>query len=122
MNFHESLAGFSPASRLRVAIKAGDTVLLRRVLAAHPGVLDLPDEQGRTPLHLAAEWQQLGVVRALVAAGADVDATDPAGDTPRDSALWSGECSMGAHTKVCQQIVACLDAGKNPLPDGARQP
>ena len=109
MSFYNEVSALPPAAQLRVAIKAVDTALLHKVLAAHPELLSHPDESGRTPLHLAAEWQQLPVVAALVALGADVAATDQQGYTPRDTAQWVGEYRMGAYTEICQQIVACLD-------------
>ena len=108
MSFYEGVAKLPPEAQLRVAIKTSDTGLLRRVLAAHPGLLNSADEQGRTPLHLAAEWQDLAIVAALVDLGADVAARDHGGYTPHETALWCGEYRNGAYTEVCQKIVACL--------------
>ena len=109
MSFHESVSALPPAAQLRVAVKAADTVLLRKVLAAHPEILNLADGTGRTPLFLAAEWQQFPVVVALVELGADVSIENLAGYTARDIALWCGEYRMGAYTEVCRKIVACLE-------------
>ena len=69
MSFYERLSELPPAAGLRVAIKTADAGLLHRLLSSHPELLDLPDEEGRTPLHIAVEWQHLTVVSALVALG-----------------------------------------------------
>jgi ankyrin repeat protein len=40
------------------------------------------DAQGRTALHIAAELANTGMMKELVAAGANPDAKDGSGDTP----------------------------------------
>jgi ankyrin repeat protein len=92
-------------ARLRVAVKSSDTVALRKILAAHPELLNSPDEKGMTLLHLAAEWQDFSVVAALVDLGAAVKAKDPHGWTPEDIAYFNGEFRMGCYTEVCLNIV-----------------
>lgn len=51
---------------------------------------------GETPLHRAAAWNQQRAVAALIAAGADVNATQGHGETPLDYAL-SCKSTESAH-------------------------
>lgn len=71
------------AVELADAIQRGDLSLLRRLLAAHPGLATArivgTDGMGRTPLHVATDWPGYfpngpGVVGLLLAAGADPNA------------------------------------------------
>jgi hypothetical protein len=57
------------------AIMNGNTTEVRR-MASMTKNLDARDNQGRTPLMLAAEEANMECVRVLVDAGADIDATD----------------------------------------------
>ena len=98
-----------PLSRLRVAVKSSDTVGLHEVLAAHPELLNYQDEKGATPLHWAAERQDLAVVNALIGRGADINIKDNLGYTPVEIACWNGEYRMGAYTEICLKIVQCLN-------------
>lgn len=44
--------------------------------------MNLRDNLGRTPLHMAALYDQLAVAKLLIERGANVDARTNAGDTP----------------------------------------
>jgi ankyrin repeat protein len=72
----------SPLSRLRLAVKSSDTMGVREILGATPDLLNHRDEKGATPLHWAAEVQDLSVVAALIDLGADVNIKDNLGYTP----------------------------------------
>jgi len=109
MNLFKRKPELPPLLRLRVAVKTSDTVTLREVLAANPELLNYQDEEGATPLHWAAEGQDLSVVAALVDLDADRNIKDSLGYTPRDTAYWFGEFRMGAYTDVCQKIVQRLN-------------
>jgi ankyrin repeat protein len=109
MSFFKPKPHSSPLSRFRLAIKSSDTVGIREILAANPDLLNYRDEKGMTPLHWAAEAQDLWVVAALVDMGADVSIKDNLGYTPRDVAYWFGEFHMGAYTDVCHKIVERLN-------------
>ena len=50
--------------------------------------------EGRTPLHLAVELDNKGIVEALLANGADVNAKDDYGATPLHRAIWPGRKSI----------------------------
>ena len=86
--------GGENASALRVA---AENV---RLLIARGAQVDARDEGGATPLHLAAQFGNEGVARALIAAGADINAHDNGlgldgpGLTPLDYADVSDRASM----------------------------
>lgn len=81
----------SPASpifnkqMLLEAARVGDIAEVIRVLDARPDLVDQTDERGRTPLHWAVWEGHADVARALVDAGADVNAKADLGLTP----LWN---------------------------------
>lgn len=76
---------FSPAGAtpLHDAVSANDLPAVRRLLAV-PGapLREARDELGRTPLLLAAELDRPAIAKALVLAGADVNAKDARQDSP----------------------------------------
>lgn len=57
--------------------------IVKRLIEAHADV-DLPGENGMTPLHVAASLDDAESARALLAAGARPDLRDDAGKTPLD--------------------------------------
>ncbi len=56
------------------------------------------DDQHRTPLHAAAEWGRIEVVRLLLEAGAEPNAVDLNGVTPTGLAIGKG------HTEVAELL------------------
>lgn len=77
---------FSPVGKsfMHELARDGD-VLSAEVVADKGAEIDLPDDEGRRPLHEAAFFGHAGMVRFLVASGARVDApVHPFGHT----ALW----------------------------------
>jgi cytohesin len=67
-------------------------LLLRR--GADPAV---PDDAGRTPLHLAIEWCGSDLLERFIDKGADPVATDESGRTPLHVACARGAMSMADH-------------------------
>ncbi len=67
---------------------------LRREASAHlkhgKGGLSARNDEGATPLHLAAERGALDFTETLIQAGADVNAQDAYGQTPLDRAMHAG--------------------------------
>lgn len=96
---HRDDAAYTP---FLAAARYGNAAVMQRLeeLGADPHAI-LPD--GRTALHLAAQYQQEGIVRYLLARGHEVDALDRRNATP----LLSGSSPVIAHL--------LLDAGANPL-------
>lgn len=96
---HRDDAAYTP---FLAAARYGNAAVMQRLeeLGADPHAT-LPD--GRTALHLAAQYQQTDIVLYLLAQGHEVDALDRRNATP----LLSGSSPVIAHL--------LLDAGANPL-------
>jgi ankyrin repeat protein len=56
--------------------------------------LEAKDEQGRTAMHVAAQWGQAELVAVLVSKGAQVDVKDKDGNTPLMMAIKAGRIEM----------------------------
>ncbi len=69
-------------SVLYIAVAQGHTAIVKELLRHKTLVLDAPNFNGTTPLHLAAINGYLDIVQALVEAGANVSAKDKGGKTP----------------------------------------
>ena len=69
---------------LHLAVRRGHLSVVRHLVEEHGAAVNATDNEGWTPLHHAAGRGHLSVVRYLVENGADVDATDDYGTTPRD--------------------------------------
>jgi len=80
-NAEESSAAASANAEVRVAALAGDVWTLR-ALIARGAAIDMPDENGHTPLFVAAWRGRTGAVAELLRAGADPHAAAPDGATP----------------------------------------
>lgn len=101
----------SPLVRLRLAVEASDTVSLRELIKSCPHLLNHQDEKGETPLHWAAEKQDLSVVAALVDLGVDTTKKDKLGYTAAYLAQYYGEFRMGCYTEVSKKIVERIKKG-----------
>lgn len=62
-----------PTNALIDAIKAGDDVRLKELLAANPGLANTRNEQGETPILAAAYRLRTDVIQLLLDAGAETD-------------------------------------------------
>jgi hypothetical protein len=71
-----SSAEIANSSPLHQAAATGDTVKIARLVKARGAKLDGRDGHGRTPLMVAAHGRRHGAARALIAAGADLNALD----------------------------------------------
>ena len=64
------------------AVRSGDAAAVTALVDRTPAVLNLKDESGQTPLHLAAADRNPALVTLLVGRGADVRAVDNRGISP----------------------------------------
>jgi ankyrin repeat protein len=81
------------AQEAHVAARAGDLVTLEALLSKDPDLVNAVDENGRTPLHMAAATGQEEAVRLLLQRGADVNAADAAGMSAVDFAFFAERAS-----------------------------
>mmetsp|Transcript_12519 Transcript_12519/g.29760 ORF Transcript_12519/g.29760 Transcript_12519/m.29760 type:complete len:1060 (-) Transcript_12519:228-3407(-) len=79
-------------SRVHEAAWYGDTDALQSCLGAGDCV-DAPDEDGNTPLHLAAKQDHREVTRLLLESGADAHCQNMAKKIPLDVARMGGRCT-----------------------------
>ena len=81
--FWRKISGAKPDhEQLMAAVKSGDVVEVQRCIAAGVGVNATTSSiVGMTALHRAALFEKTEVAKALLAAGADVNATDKSGMT-----------------------------------------
>ncbi|MBE6418000.1 MAG: hypothetical protein E7033_05990 [Akkermansiaceae bacterium] len=112
------------------AAQWGSVEQLKAAVAAEPTQINAPDENGYTPLHLAAQRGAADLVQVLLQAGADVLAKDTLGRTAvafADDAAVKGllkaaEVMRARELQLCRDIEAgqvdkvraALAAGANP--------
>jgi hypothetical protein len=118
------------------AIVTGDSTSALRLLAGSPGLASTRFEEGatrqagqsffvdeigryiyagETPLHIAAAAYRTDIVRALIAAGADVGAKNRRGSEPLHAAVAGGPGSRGWNPSAQAATVDCLiEAGADP--------
>jgi len=73
------------------AAHEGKTEVVQKLLQLDPELLEVRNGRGSTPLIVAASKGHAETVKALLEAGADVDATNTFQNTPLHYAAWSGD-------------------------------
>ena len=96
--------------------ETGDAVAVAQDLATNSGDLNLPDDAGLTPLHLAANHCHTNVVMLLLNQGAKVNARAAGGATPLHLAAQEG-CADAVTMLLAKgaKINARDDQGYTPL-------
>lgn len=86
---HAHAQSLSPDQPVHDVARLGTAAEMQALLKRQPGLKDARTDMGSTPLHLAATNPDSGVVKALLAAGADVNARDGEGATPLHLAAYA---------------------------------
>lgn len=94
-------------SALRDAIGRRDAARVQALLDDGADLTAIDDE-GKTPLMVAAQTQAPEIVELLLKAGADPKPKDKLGYTAEMIARWYGEWRMGAYTAESMKIVELL--------------
>jgi len=90
-------------------VSNNDVVGVAAAVAENSSALRAVDLDGNTPLHIAAMGGYKDLVDSLIAAGADVNATNKAGYTPIASALLSVETNKAEIIKALAAAGARTD-------------
>jgi ankyrin repeat protein len=97
-------------------VLAGDADAVAKDLSEHPNDLNLPDDAGLTPLHLAAAHCQTNVIAVLLAKGAKINAKAKDDATPLHLAAQEGCTAAVAMLFAHNAKVNARDAqGRTPL-------
>jgi ankyrin repeat protein len=81
-------------NQMHWAVYHGDMGAVNRILANGVRDLEGTDENGRTPLRLAVDLQNIAITQRLLQAGADVNTQDRRGKTPLMSATANGNLKI----------------------------
>jgi len=94
----------------------GDAAVVAQDLTQDPGSVNLPDDAGLTPLHLAASYCHTNVMLLLLDKGAWIDARAKGGITPLHIAAQEG-CADAVNLLLMKgaDINARDDQGNTPL-------
>jgi outer membrane lipoprotein-sorting protein/thiol-disulfide isomerase/thioredoxin len=81
-NISETIQNYLEVSPIHDAVVLGDVEKVKTLLEGNPDLVNAKDKNGRTPLHLAMNYNQKDIAEVLLANGADVNAKDSHGWTP----------------------------------------
>jgi len=84
------------------AVSKNDNAKVRELIKNNPGLAFSKDEDGFTPLHLAAANGHKGMVEFLLTTKAEVNSTDNAGSTP----LHQAAAAEGEHSDLVELLLA----------------
>jgi hypothetical protein len=108
--------GVARSGEIHDAAKAGDVEKVRTLLKGNPDLVNAKDENGATPLHWAARYDNRPVAEVLLANKADVNARQKSGWTPLHVAVVKGYKAMVEVLLANKAEVNARDIdGKTPL-------
>lgn len=90
MALFASLAASASSISIHEIVRGGDVQAVTRWLAANRNMVNIRNELGSIPLHIAANMPTPEIARLLIDHGASVNASDNNGSTPLHIAAFSG--------------------------------
>ncbi|XP_075511189.1 putative protein S-acyltransferase 23 [Primulina tabacum] len=103
---------------VHVAAQYGQTTFLNHIIAKHHADFDVPDNDGRSPLHWAAYKGYADTIRLLLFRDACQGRQDKEGCTPLHWAALRGHvdaCSVLVHAGTKEELMVKDKAGNTPL-------
>ena len=90
--FFFSFLFISPVSgdEIHCAVKAGDISTVKSLVKKDPSLINAPDKESMTPLHIAVAENQIKIISLLLDSGADVNCKNNRQDTPLHLAARHG--------------------------------
>jgi ankyrin repeat protein len=85
-----SFTAAAGAAEIHDAARAGDLAKVEFLLKRNPGLLEIADKRGCTPLHFACDGGHCELAALLIDRGADIHVRDVDGDTPLHWAAVAG--------------------------------
>ncbi|GMY38890.1 probable protein S-acyltransferase 23 isoform X2 [Fagus crenata] len=111
-------ADFNGYRAVHVAAQYGQTAFLNHIVAKYQADFDVPDNEGRSPLHWAAYKGFADTVRLLLFRDASQGRQDKEGCTPLHWAAIRGNveaCSVLVHAGTKQELMVKDNAGFTPV-------
>ncbi|CAI9104174.1 OLC1v1002800C1 [Oldenlandia corymbosa var. corymbosa] len=103
---------------VHVAAQYGQTTFLNHIIAKYHAEFDVPDNDGRSPLHWAAYKGYCDTIRLLLFRDADQGRQDKEGCTPLHWAALRGNaeaCTVLVHTGTKEELLIKDKAGFTPI-------
>lgn len=99
------LGNASQSNEIHAAAAEGNYQKVKSLLKMEPSLVNAKDENGKTPLHIAAEHGHPYVVQLLIDNNADVNVKDKNGETPLFSAI-EGEIMEAAGLEIVRILIS----------------
>jgi len=99
VNYYKMLWAKIKKADIHSAVKAGNVLLTELLIAKAGGEVNIENEDGSTPLHLASENGHVEVANILIQAGGEVNKKDVADRTPLHWASGNG------HAEVVKSLI-----------------
>lgn len=94
-------SSYAICGEIHEAVKKNDTAKVKELVTANPDVVFSKDEDGFTPLHLAAKSGYSDMVKYLLTTKAEVDARNSYGSTP----LHQVALAKGQHSDIIEMLL-----------------
>jgi ankyrin repeat protein len=84
----------APADEIHDAVRSGDLEKVKTLLKGHAERLNSPDQNQKTPLHLALESGHVDIAKYIIEKGADINLKDKDSASPLHNAAYLGNLEI----------------------------